>query len=272
MTSSPSLENVEIVSRERLAPGFWCLGFRGPAIARETRSAHYVAIDVPGEFAPRLPLGVWWVRDGVFSLLFREWGRRTTRLAGLPVGERLSMIGPLGNSFSIPQEAKRAAIVAGGIGIVPFWMLVGELRRAGVATTVFFGARTAEALVGMDEIRSLGVDFVECTDDGSRGERGSVLDALRASPAHDVLYGCGPPAMLRALCDHANHTGIACQISMEETFGCSMGTCWGCVVPVRRECAQTVGYPTAAGERRAYDFARVCTDGTVFSAADVRWR
>jgi dihydroorotate dehydrogenase electron transfer subunit len=150
-------------------------------------------------------------------------------------------------------------------------MLAGELRRAKVATTVFFGARTADALVGADEIRALGVEVVECTDDGSRGERGSVLDALRASPSADVLYGCGPPGMLRALCDHASRAGVECQISMEETFGCSMGTCWGCVVPVRRGSGQTIGYPRAAGERRDYDFARVCTDGTVFSAADVRW-
>jgi hypothetical protein len=58
---------------------------------------------------------------------------------------------------------------------------------------------------------------------------------------------------------------------MEETFGCSMGTCWGCVIPVRRGTPQGTRYPKASAEPRDYDFARVCIDGTVFNAADLVW-
>jgi hypothetical protein len=78
--------------------------------------------------------------------------------------------------------------------------------------------------------------------------------------------------MLRALCEHAISANIKCQISMEETFGCSMGTCWGCVVPLRRGSGQATGYPKAKDEERAFDLSRVCTDGTVYTAADIVWQ
>jgi len=58
---------------------------------------------------------------------------------------------------------------------------------------------------------------------------------------------------------------------MEETFGCSMGTCWGCVVPVRRGSSAGTGYPRAPKETRDCDFARVCADGTVFDARELLW-
>jgi hypothetical protein len=50
-----------------------------------------------------------------------------------------------------------------------------------------------------------------------------------------------------------------------------MGTCWGCVVPVRRGSPQGTGYPPAPRDSREFDLARVCIDGTVFSASDVLW-
>ena len=272
MTSAPQLETATLKSRERIAPGFWCLGFSSPSIARRAEAAHYVAVDVPGDFTVRLPLGIWTVGGDEFTLLFREWGDRTRRLARLAEGQSVSVIGPLGNAFDLPERGKRVTIVAGGIGVVPFWLLVRQLRATGVATTVLLGARTKDWMIGAQELAALGARLELCTDDGTLGATGTVLDLLRRSERADILYGCGPPGMLRALCEYANATRVPCQISMEETFGCSMGTCWGCVVPVRRGSKQGTGYPRAAAEPRDYDFARVCADGTVFYASDVRWR
>jgi dihydroorotate dehydrogenase electron transfer subunit len=220
----------------------------------------------------RLPLGIWTVDDDVFTLLFREWGERTAQLSRVLPGMEISVIGPLGNRFDIPEKGTRATIVAGGIGIVPFWLLGKALIEAGVKTHAIVGARTKSMLAGVDDLRELGLTIDLCTDDGSAGQKGTVLDLLRAQGPTDMLYGCGPAGMLRALSEHANVAGVKCQISMEETFGCSMGTCWGCVVPLRRGSTQATGYPKAMDEQRAFDLSRVCTDGTVYSAADVVWQ
>lgn len=265
------LETATLISREQVAPGFWCLGFRSPRIARQVQAAGYVALDVPGAFSVRLPLGVWTAQNDEFTLLFREWGERTLRLAHLSVGTALSCIGPLGNQFTIPAKGSKALIAAGGIGIVPFWLLARALRAAGVEVRVIVGARTKAHLCGVPQLRALGVEISVCTDDGSEGERATVVDLVKRAPPAGIIYGCGPPGMLRALCDVTAKAGVACEISMEETFGCSMGTCWGCVVPVKRGSPQATGYPPAPRDSRTYDLARVCIDGTVFPASDVLW-
>jgi len=267
-----ALETAVVTSRESIAPGFWRVGYRSPWIARSAGPAQYVAIDLPGPFAVRLPLGIWTTHEDEFTLLFREWGERTVHLSRLLPGAEVSMLGPLGNRFDVPVRGGRATIVAGGIGVVPFWMLGRALLQAGVDTRVVLGARTKAMLAGADELRALGLTVEVCTDDGSAGTRGNVIEMLDNNNPTDVLYGCGPPAMLRTLCEYANSAKIRCQISMEETFGCSMGTCWGCVVPVRRGAEQGTGYPKAPNERREYDLSRICTDGTVYEASDLMWQ
>jgi dihydroorotate dehydrogenase electron transfer subunit len=271
--SGPYLEPATLVRREFLPPGFWYLTLRAPQIAAAAKSAQFVALDMPGAFMVRLPLGIYTVQDGTFSLLFQEWGERTRRLASLPEGATVSCIGPLGNSFRLPEErTSRATIVAGGLGVAAMWLLARELRDAGIETTILLGARSANLLVGMRELQTFGFPIEVCTDDGSHGFRGTVIQRLHALAPPGVLYGCGPPAMLRALCAYANDRGVTCEVSLEETFGCSLGTCWGCVVPVRRGCPQGTGYPRAESETRSFDFARVCADGTVFRAADLAWQ
>ena len=271
-TAPPQLQTATIVSREFRPPGFWCVGLREPETAKNVRPAQYVAIDLPGGFMMRLPLGVFTADGEHFTLIFQEWGDRTTRLAHMAIGETVSFIGPLGNEFALPRAGSNAIIVAGGLGISPFWLLARELHAANVNTTIVLGARSKAYIVGARELGTHGFHIEICTDDGSDGFHGTVVDRVRTMRRAAIMYGCGPPGMLRALCAFANSEGVRCQISMEETFGCSMGTCWGCVVAVRRGSTQGTSYPKAPGEQRDFDFARVCADGTVFDAMDVVWR
>jgi dihydroorotate dehydrogenase electron transfer subunit len=271
-TAPPRLQTATIVSREYRPPGFWCVGLRDPELARSVRPAQYVALDLAGGFMMRLPLGVFTTDGENFTVVFQEWGDRTTRLAHTGIGETISFIGPLGNEFALPQAGSTAIIVAGGLGVSPFWLLARELQAAKVEATIVLGARSKDYVVGGRELGTHGFHIEVCTDDGSAGFHGSVVDRVRGMRHADIVYGCGPPGMLRALCAFASSEGIRCQISMEETFACSMGTCWGCVVAVRRGCKAGTGYPKAPGEQRDFDFARICADGTVFEATDIVWR
>lgn len=268
----PQLAAATVLSREFRAPGFWCVRLRCEYIGQLVRAAQYVAIDLPGPFSVRLPLGVYTASEIGFSVLFQEWGERTKRLAALAKNDTITCIGPLGNEFTLPAKGTRAVIVAGGLGVAAFWLLARALRDADIDTTIVLGARTKELLVGQTDLSQFGFPIEICTDDGSAGFRGTVVDRIKQLHDVGILYGCGPRGMLRALCEYASTKGIECQVSMEETFGCSMGTCWGCVVPVRRGSKQGTGYPKASGDPRDFDFARVCADGTVFSGTDLLWR
>ena len=78
--------------------------------------------------------------------------------------------------------------------------------------------------------------------------------------------------MLRAVARVAAERGTPAQLSLEETFACGVGACWGCVVPLSRESAQAPNFPpVAGGETRDYVHARICKEGPVFWAHELRW-
>jgi dihydroorotate dehydrogenase electron transfer subunit len=78
--------------------------------------------------------------------------------------------------------------------------------------------------------------------------------------------------MLRAVGAAAGTLGVRAALSLEETFACGVGACWGCVVPLTRASAQAPPFPQPAqGERRDYVHARICKEGPVFWADELRW-
>jgi dihydroorotate dehydrogenase electron transfer subunit len=99
------------------------------------------------------------------------------------------------------------------------------------------------------------------TDDGSMGVKGWVSDVLpdviRRSHA-DVVYGCGPMAMLRAITDVATAEGAVAQVAVEESMACGVGVCMTCVMPVVGNDGQTA-------------MVRSCVEGPVFRGDRVRW-
>ena len=79
------------------------------------------------------------------------------------------------------------------------------------------------------------------TDDGSYGEKGRVSDVLPEviDKVHaDVVYACGPMAMLEAVQNVASAAyggaGIPTQLAVEESMACGVGVCMTCVLPVDR--------------------------------------
>jgi len=230
------------------------------------------------------------------DILHRALGRGTRWLAGLKVGEPVSILGPLGKAFEIGSRPT-AYLVGGGIGLPPLIWLAEALQAAGKQIIAFVGARSSELLpltrvpevpivagepsLSYGEFAAFGVPVVLATDDGSLGISGTVTDALRqflqcsncevasgaARPAgnHEqnanlVVYSCGPEAMMHAVASICEPRHILCQVSMERSMACGMGTCQSCVLPVRDASAD-------AGWR----FKLCCTDGPVFDSRAIIW-
>jgi dihydroorotate dehydrogenase electron transfer subunit len=74
--------------------------------------------------------------------------------------------------------------------------------------------------------------------------------------------------MLRATAFVAEELGVPAQLALEESFACGVGGCWGCVVPLARESAQAPKFPKSPGD---IVYARVCKEGPVFWAHELRW-
>ncbi|MBV8600108.1 MAG: hypothetical protein JO359_00950 [Candidatus Eremiobacteraeota bacterium] len=162
-------------------------------------------------------------------------------------------------------------IVAGGVGLASVLLAAERCVKMGARTTLYYGARTAEALVDADIFSKAGCTVSVATEDGTLGHRGYVTDLLRDA-SHDLLLACGPGPMLRAVHALANARNIPAQLSLEETFGCGVGACWGCVVPLDRSSAQAPRFPAPSeAEPRPYVHARVCKEGPVFWARELQW-
>jgi dihydroorotate dehydrogenase electron transfer subunit len=77
--------------------------------------------------------------------------------------------------------------------------------------------------------------------------------------------------MLRAVAAVAERMNVRAQLSLEETFACGVGGCWGCVVPIVSSSAQAPSFPPAGRGGSDIVNARICREGPVFWSDELRW-
>ena len=267
----PAVHDVRILDRSELAPGVVLLGFKAPELVRVTRPGQFVMAVPPGGERAAVALGIYEAQGERASVVFFVCGPRTREFAELRPGDHFSVTGPLGNGFTF-NDAKSVAIVAGGVGIASVLLPAQELVRLGVRIRLFYGARTASLLVEKDRFAAEGCEVICATDDGTFGHHGYITEALAAAHERpDLILACGPSPMLRATAFVAKELGVPAQLSLEETFACGVGGCWGCVVPIDRESAQAPSFPGPNAGGSDVLYARVCKEGPVFWAHELRW-
>jgi dihydroorotate dehydrogenase electron transfer subunit len=246
----------------------------------ESPSPHFGSRQGAGAFLRR-PFSIadhWQDQDGQAHLVVisRTVGVGTRWLESLRPGQELNILGPLGRGFDIPNSSVPLVLVGGGVGIPPLLYLTRRLHERGHQNaTAIFGATSRDLLPvqlsGEPAIDGAPRRCVELagdapvpaiitTDDGSLGLRGVVTDALRrwhdgrssASPT-PVVFACGPDPMLHAVAALTRKLRLDCQLCIERTMGCGLGTCLSCVVRV-----------TDAARPEGWRWALACSDGPVF--------
>jgi dihydroorotate dehydrogenase electron transfer subunit len=170
--------------------------------------------------------------------------------------DNIDAIGPLGNGFDIDPKIDRALLVGGGIGVAPMVFLAKHLFEADIRVNTLLGAVTAADLLDAMELKRLTRRVAVTTDDGSRGHRGLVTDILGKeieSVDPQIVYACGPEAMLRNVAGICARYDVPCQVSLEAKMACGIGACLGCAVE------------TPAGH------VNVCSEGPVFDIKTLGW-
>lgn len=196
---------------------------------------------------------------GDFQLLYRVVGRGTGILKEKKKGDMLEVMGPFGNGFPFKKRrGKKIILAAGGLGIASVFSLAEAVLRE--KPLLFYGARTARELLCLNEIRSLRINPIISTDDGTSGARGLITDLLEdflarqsSSITNYCLYSCGPKPMLKTISALAGRYNLEGYLALEENMACGVGTCLGCVINTRD------GYK------------RVCKEGPVFYINEVIW-
>jgi dihydroorotate dehydrogenase electron transfer subunit len=200
------------------------------------------------------------ISAGTVSFLIKVVGEGSRRLAQAHPGDPISGLGPLGNPFpkEVVAPGETALLVGGGVGMPPIFNLARVLVPRGVRVILLQGARSADDLLLLDEIRTLGLDPAITTEDGSCGTKGLVTAPLAASLMEHpkAVFACGPEGMLKAVGELCRGKA-PCYLSLEARMGCGYGVCLGCVVSVDE----------GDGPR----YRKVCQDGPVFEAGVLRW-
>ena len=200
----------------------------------------------------RRPFSVYSNNDGRIGILFKERGKGTKYIKSLNVGDDIDVAGPFGNSFDIKN--KKTLLVGAGIGAAPISYLKTKLDNKNIENCFIAG------FLNKDEIpQGMLIDKI-CTDDGSFGEKGSVLNYIGViinEYKPEVIYACGPHIVLKIISELGEKYGIETQVAMEKVMACGIGVCRGCVIDIKKD-GKIIN-------------ATVCKDGPVFKGNEVVW-
>ncbi len=211
-----------------------------------TAPGQFINIKLEGKFLRR-PISVCDCDENTITILYKVVGEGTKQMSEMQVGESLDILTGLGNGFSI-TECSKPLLIGGGVGVPPLYMLCKRLVENGASPTVILGFNTKNEVFYEDEFRSLGVNTLVTTVDGSYGIKGFVTDAF--TDDYDYFYTCGPMPMFKAIEAKAKTSG---QYSFEERMGCGFGACMGCSCKTK------------------YANKRICKDGPVLFREEIVW-
>ncbi len=258
----------KVVSNSQLiryaVPGRPSLGFpfviyhlicaEAPEIASKARPGQFVTVSCGSGLILRRPLSIHLVKGvNQLYLLFAVVGKGTQWLSQCREGEKLDLLGPLGNGFSIESSSKNLLLVAGGIGIAPIAFLAHEVVRQGKSIKLLLGARTKDGLYPENYL-PLGIETIFVTEDGTYGKKGMLSEVIAEYALWaDHIYACGPKAMYEAIAAQMQRQRIKkpVQISLELRMGCGIGACLACTVKTKNGLKQ------------------ICKDGPVFNLDEV---
>jgi len=254
--------------RDDLGHGYFVLHFT-VELPIEGQAGHFAMLRAERwGHAPLLPRPMSLLTSGAEpTILIKVVGEGTARMAQAPLGERFSILAPLGTPWRSLGDDSAPILVAGGVGVPPVLFLARELARPSAVapgprpqTIALYGGRTARDLPLADELARV-ADLRISTEDGSRGTQGVVTDLLAAAVDERLAAGqrpalcaCGPHGMMAAVAKIAATRDVPCQVSLESLMGCGYGVCLGCPTP-----------------RTGGGYLYTCTEGPCVDAREVAW-
>ena len=238
----------------------------GRSVLLRLRAEQVLPTIVPGQFVQvrvdgspstylRRPISIHDVdvEQNEITLLVQQVGEGTRHLAALKVGDRVNLVLPLGNGFSLPEKGEKCLLVGGGIGIAPLYYFAKVLNEKGIRPTLLLGGKSQSDLLRLADYQRFGETFVT-TEDGSLGEKGFVtMHSVWQRQSFDKIYVCGPKPMMKAVAKLADEKGVWCEVSLENLMACGLGACLCCV------------------EDTVDGHVCVCKEGPVFNTRRLKW-
>ena len=226
-----------VVEQKEIAKNIFELTLKGELVKQMATSGQFIHIRVPrSDLLLRRPISLASVsmEELTCKVIYRADGDGTKAISELTSGDKLDVMGPLGNGFdtNFIQNEDLVFIVGGGIGVPPLYELGKQLKEKEANIVFMHGFANKDAVFYEEEFSKLG-EVMIITDDGSycrKGHTGHLIEAsLEKYGQPKAVYSCGPTGLLRAVeTKFADHPHV--YLSMEERMACGQGACVGCSI------------------------------------------
>lgn len=253
-------EKAVVFAQKQLATGIYDMWI-DTSLAKSARPGQFISVYTQNQAAllPR-PISICEIdqENSRLRIVYRVAGKGTLEFSGYEAGQKIDILGTLGNGFPLEEaRGKRVCLMGGGIGVPPMLQTAKALQGIASEIDIVLGYRD-EHLFLKEDFDAVGNVYI-ATEDGSVGTKGNVMTAIAENGLEsDVIFACGPMPMLRAIKTYAAQKQIPAYISLEERMACGVGACLGCVVKTKE-----------IDHHSHVNNARICTDGPVYLAEDV---
>jgi dihydroorotate dehydrogenase electron transfer subunit len=227
----------------------------------------FVMVWLPG--VGEFPMSVSLTYRASVSIVVKAMGEGSKALFNCARGDLLGIRGPYGNSFVIPEDARKILLVGGGTGIAPILRLAREvsIKKKKPDSSVVIGARSKKELSFLPSLKSwLGPENVYATtDDGTLGFKGFAheqVGALLEKLDFDLICCCGPEAMMLQVFNIATRNKIAAQFSLERIMKCGIAICGSCCIQDLVLCREGPVLNTKILEKLSREFGKLERDKT----------
>ena len=251
----------KLIKKEEIIKDVFKFSVEANEMVKTAKPGNFIEIRVNDQTEPflRRPISIYNMNKeaGILEFIFQIKGNGTNLLSKKQIGDKIDILGPLGNGTFKFEKYNNIAIIGGGIGIFPLYELAKEAKAQGKKVSTYLGFRNKDLVMLEKEFKEVSDKLVITTDDGSYAEKGFAIDYLKKDIENHCIYACGPLPMLKAVQKYAIENNINCQISLEEKMGCGLGVCLGCAVK------------KASSPKDNPEYFHVCKGGPVFNAKDV---
>lgn len=222
-----------ILKKEKLAENMYLMEIEAPDIAKKAKAGHFIMLGID-ENAERIPLTIVDTSKKAVTIIFQAVGKTTNDLAKLRKGNTIQdFTGPLGNPAHV-KDMGHVVLVGGGVGAAEVYPIAKAMREAKNRVTIIFGTKTKKLLFWEDKLKKISDKLIICTDDGSKGKKGLVTNALKDLMEKDYInfvVAIGPTIMMKSVCKLTKDR-IKTAVSLNPIMVDGVGMCGSCRVVV----------------------------------------
>ena len=227
----------KITEKRELNPTVTLMTVEAPLVSKKAEPGQFIILrtDEDGERIP-LTIADFDREKGTVTIIFQIVGATTEKLNHKNEGDYIAdFVGPLGVPTKT-QGLKKVAVVGGGVGCAIAYPVAKKLHETGAEVHSITGFRNEELVILEDEFKKISDKYVLMTDDGSRGEKGLVTDALKklieSGNVYDEVIVIGPLIMMKFVCKLTKEYNIKTTVSMNPIMIDGTGMCGGCRLTV----------------------------------------